>query len=269
MTRSEEQDADGRLGLEFERVLNLRDLGGLPTSDGRRVRRGQLYRSAHLGRATTADIARLNALGLRTVVDFRNVEDVETDGADPALDGVQHVSMPLSDPADGAAFWDSVRTGGAEKLRPYLGDGQGEQHMIAGYRKYVRERRVEHGRFLRLLADGATVPALWHCSVGKDRAGWSTVIVLLALGVEADAIEADYLATNEAYARVSTPVPGQLSDPETLELMRPLFEARKVYLRTAWETAIEDWGSLEGYLADGLDFDAARQQQLRERLLEG
>ena len=57
--------------IRLEGASNLRDLGGWPTRDGRRVRRGQVFRSAALHGVTGNDIAALKALGVRHVVDFR------------------------------------------------------------------------------------------------------------------------------------------------------------------------------------------------------
>lgn len=57
-------------------VRNFRDVGGLPTVDGRRVRYGHLYRSGHLAHATADDTVFLGGLGLRVIFDFRNAADI-------------------------------------------------------------------------------------------------------------------------------------------------------------------------------------------------
>ena len=168
---------------ELTGVRNFRDVGGLPTVDGGRVRRGRLYRSGHLAHATESDAAFLSGLGLHTVFDFRNA-------ADHKLDGLRNVSIPLSDPADGAEFWRLVRDGNIEQLRSILADGKGADRMIASYRAIIRDRTAEHSRVLHALADDS-VPALMHCAAGKDRAGLTIAVSLLAVGVEREAIEAD------------------------------------------------------------------------------
>jgi protein-tyrosine phosphatase len=116
------------------------------------------------------------------------------------------------------------------------------------------------------------VPALLHCAAGKDRAGTSMAIVLLALGVRREAIEADYLASDAPHRRYrvvrgdgST---GAAIDPAVWELLSPLFEARIEYLRTAFATIEEEWGSVDRYLRDGLGLTPRRRELLRERLLD-
>lgn len=151
---------------ELTGVRNFRDVGGLPTLDGRRVRFGRLYRSGHLAHASEADTVFLSGLGLHTVFDFRNAADHKLDGYDVELPGVRNVSIPLSDPADGAEFWRLVRDGNIEQLRSILAGGKGTERMIASYRSIITDRTAEHSRVLHALAEDS-VPALMHCAAGR------------------------------------------------------------------------------------------------------
>lgn len=251
-------------------VRNFRDVGGLPTVDGRRVRYGRLYRSGHLAHATPEDAEFLGGLGLHTVFDFRNAADHKLDGVDVELPGVRNVSIPLSDPADGAEFWRLVRDGDMGQLRSILADGKGTDRMIASYRAIITDRTAEHGRVLRALAEDS-VPALMHCAAGKDRAGLSIAVTLLAVGVEREAIEADYLKSNDPrrryrVRRTDTSAVGM--SPEVMELLNPLFGAEAAYLAAAFETIDQVWGSTDRYLADGLGLAPETREQLRHRLLD-
>lgn len=255
---------------ELAQVRNFRDVGGLPTMDGRRVRYGVLFRSGHLAHATEQDTAFLTSLNLHTIYDFRNAADQRLDGQDVELPGVRNVNMPLSDPADGAEFWRVVRTGGVAELRPLLADGKAAQRMIDNYREMVVQRTPEHSRVLRELATDA-VPALMHCAAGKDRAGLSIAVTLLALGVERDAIVADYLKSNAPHRRykVRRAGPGDgLYTPEVMDLISPLFDAREEYLLAAFDTVQETWGGVDAYLEQGLGLTPELREGLRERLLD-
>ncbi|MET8676582.1 tyrosine-protein phosphatase [Streptomyces sp. NPDC004647] len=250
-------------------IRNFRDVGGLPAVGGSRIRHGCLFRSGHLASATTEDAEYLGSLGLHTIFDFRNSADVALEGPDVALPGVRHVNIPLTDPADGAEFWRMVRDGELAQLRTALADGKGARRMTGTYRTIIRTRTAEHSQVLHALAEDS-VPALMHCAAGKDRAGLSIAVTLLALGVERDAIEADYLASNAAHRRYQL----RRSDnseahtsAEVRELLSPLFDARAEYLAAAFETIHETWGSTEDYLRDGLKFGPEKREKLRERLL--
>ncbi|MFD5389206.1 tyrosine-protein phosphatase [Streptomyces sp. NPDC056669] len=255
-------------------VRNFRDLGGLPAADGRRVRPGVLFRSGHLAHATEADAAFLDTLGLHTVFDFRNAADIKLEGPDVTLSGVRNVNLPLSDPADGAGFWTMVREGDLDTLRKLLAEGRAEKRMIGSYRGIITTRIVEHGRILGDMAEDSS-PVLMHCSAGKDRAGLSIAVTLLALGVEREAIEADYLASAAAHRRYKIWRKGDPGDgtdpmsPEVMALLLPLFDARAEYLAAAFATIEETWGGTDRYLAEGLGLTPERRERLRERLLTG
>ena len=255
---------------ELSGVRNFRDVGGLPTADGRRVRHGVLFRSGHLAHATDEDAAFLGSLGLHTIFDFRNASDQKLEGPDVELPGVRNVNLPLSDPADGSEFWKMVRDGETDQLRGILGGDKGANRMIASYRTIVTERTTEHSQVLHALAEDS-VPALMHCAAGKDRAGLSIAVTLLALGVEREAIVTDYLESNAKHRRYKVRRSGSSASaysPEVMELLSPLFDARAEYLTAAFETVEETWGSVDTYLEQGLGIAPELRERLRERLLD-
>ena len=255
---------------ELAGVRNFRDVGGLPTVDGRRVRYGVLFRSGHLAHATEEDAEFLASLGLHTIFDFRNAADQKLEGPDVELPGVRNVNLPLTDPADGSGFWKMVRDGEIEQLRELLGDGKAANRMIVSYRTIIKERTAEHARVLRSLADDS-VPALMHCAAGKDRAGLSIAVTLLALGVEREAIVADYLESNAKHRRYKVRRSSRSAaaySPEVMELLSPLFEARAEYLTAAFETIEGTWGDVDTYLEQGLGLTPELRELLRERLLD-
>ncbi|MER6473859.1 tyrosine-protein phosphatase [Streptomyces collinus] len=254
---------------ELAAVRNFRDVGGLPTVDGRRVRHGVLFRSGHLAHATAEDAAFLGSLGLHTIFDFRNAADQKLEGPDVELPGVRNVNLPLSDPADGAEFWKMVRNGDLDQLRSILADGKGAARMVASYRAIVTQRTAEHSRVLHALAEDS-VPALMHCAAGKDRAGISIAVTLLAVGVEREAVIADYLESNAKHRRYKVRRAGNPDTaytPEVMELLSPLFDARAEYLSAAFESIEETWGDLDTYFERGLRLTPATRERLRERLV--
>ncbi|HZX38843.1 MAG TPA: tyrosine-protein phosphatase [Streptomyces sp.] len=255
---------------ELAGVRNFRDVGGLPTADGRRVRHGLLFRSGHLAHATESDASFLGTLGLHTIFDFRNAADMRLEGPDVELPGVRNVNLPLTDPADGAEFWKMVRDGDLDQLRSILSDGQAAGRMSASYRTIVTQRTAEHSKVLHALAEDS-VPALMHCAAGKDRAGLSVAVSLLAIGVEREAIEADYLKSNDPHRRYlvrrSDNSPAGMS-PEVMELLSPLFDARAEYLSAAFEAIEQTWGTTERYLTEGLKVSPQTRERLRDRLID-
>lgn len=142
--------------------------------------------------------------------------------------------------------------------------------MIASYRTIIKHRTAEHSRVLHAVAEDS-VPVLMHCAAGKDRAGLSIAITLLALGVEREAVVADYLESNAKHRRYKvhrSSSHASAYSPEVMDLLSPLFDARAEYLQAAFETIDETWGDVDTYLDKGLKVTPEVRSRLRDRLLD-
>ena len=81
----------------FEKIINARDLGGLPAAGGKTVRYGRLLRTAHLSDASEADIALLaQQYQLRRIFDFRSLMEAQSQ-PDKPIPGAEHILLPTLD----------------------------------------------------------------------------------------------------------------------------------------------------------------------------
>ena len=253
--------------LPVEGAYNLRDLGGYATTNGRRVRWGVLYRSDSLADLTDADLRYLERLGLRHWVDFRSDMELQRD-ADrvPESPELRVVRRPiLGDALDPAELRERILSGDADA-------GELAQMLVDANRAFVTDFGDVYSDFLHDLGDAEKLPLLFHCTAGKDRAGFAAALTLLALGVPRETVMRDYLLTNdfsaehtESTLRILRFVSFFRTDPESV---RPLFEARREYLQTAFDTIDEKYGSTGAYLRHGLGANDALLARLRENLLE-
>ncbi|SCG48557.1 tyrosine-protein phosphatase [Micromonospora humi] len=263
-------------GRDWELVgaPNARDLGGLPTIDGRRVRVGRLVRTAALGRLTDDDLPVLGKLGPACVVDLRAAQEQEVAPPDRLVGEPRVVHLPVYDAAHPVFTYVSAVLQGhdldayAELAREGMPGA-----MTAIYRWFVtgEPARAGFGEAVRLAADGANLPLLFHCSAGKDRTGWLSVVLLTALGVAEPAIRADYLRHNELTESLREVLLAAMTrrrpdlDPA---VARPLLEVRPEYLDAAYDEVRRVHGSFEAYLRDGLGVTDDVRAGLREHLLE-
>ena len=240
---------------------NFRDLGGYPAADGRRVRWGLLYRSGSLGGLTQAGWETLNALGVRTVCDFRT--DTER-AADPFAWASQ----------DGLSYWArDYRMSFAvlgETLRSGFADGEtARAGMIAGYRELPYQQAPGYARLFAHLKAG-DVPLVFNCAAGKDRAGTAAALILTALGVPREIVVEDYVLTNEVYdveAVLKRPREGPLARyPEAVGAA--VARADPAYVEAALDTIDARHGGIERYLDEVLDVGADALRAIRDRLLE-
>lgn len=247
----------------FERVANFRDMGGHTTRDGRNVKPGRLFRSGHLARASAADSKLLHDLGLQLILDLRTLSDIELEGADRVPGGAGYVRLPMPDPAKPLDIRAMLEESGPEVIEEVFGDGRAAEMMRNTSAALVRERIEPYSAFLGHLSREQAVPALFHCSAGKDRAGWAGTIVLLAVGVEEDEVIEQYLLSNREVDRIRKRLAGEWS-----ESLRPLLEVRVEYLQSSFEVMHEDWGDFDHYLHEALGITEQQREQLRKNLLD-
>ncbi|GGK90410.1 phosphotyrosine protein phosphatase [Sphaerisporangium melleum] len=215
--------------IALDGAVNVRDLGGLPTADGRTTRFGRVLRSDNLQGLTEADVRRLvGELELRDVVDLRSHAEVALEGPGPLTRvpevSIHHLTLfpevgrhtdvdadtpeaaELAELAGDAA---PSRSGGAQphieadKVLPW--QGKDEEHpdvrALGFYYAYLLDRPDSVLAALRVLAHGDGA-AIVHCAAGKDRTGVVCALALSVAGVTRDAIVADYAATGDRMAAI-------------------------------------------------------------------
>ncbi len=186
--------------IELDGAVNVRDLGGLPTADGRVVQSSRLIRSDNLQDLSERDVRRLvDDLRVRAVADLRTGVEVSSEGPGPLAERpeveIRHFSLfPESGQTTDAAAEDEP------VVLPWQTQRRAErvQHRGASgvYLGYLDDRADSVLDTLRLIAqtDGATIV---HCAAGKDRTGVVVAIALAEVGVQRDAIVADYARSAE------------------------------------------------------------------------
>ena len=275
--------------LTFEGLHNVRDLGGMRTEEGRILAMGKLYRSDQLFSATQADLETLGAMGIRIVVDFRS--EIERDEKpDPELDSAANLHLPIIKDVRAGITRDEQSNRGIMKM---ILSGKGadlaiiDGYMANMYREFVMDpyANEQYAHFVDAVIEAlqAGGSAMWHCTAGKDRAGFATAILLEALGVARDDIMADYLQTNECLAGVTAQLVGMLSsqalasggmqlDEQMLATIKTaldhFFRADEAFLAGAYAAAEERFGSFDAFLAQGLGIDEAKREELRRLCLQ-
>ncbi|SOB84830.1 tyrosine-protein phosphatase [Streptomyces sp. 1331.2] len=236
---------------DFQALHNFRDLGGYPAADGRSVRWGLLYRSDSLGKLTSdADLDKLRALGIRTVIDLRYPWEIAAKGRVPELDGLEYHNLSIEHrPYDQAEI-----DPGLDPWR-YLADRFAE----------VAEDGVKEIRQVLDVITAAEAPVVFHCASGKDRTGLIAALLLTLLGVAEDDIAADFalteLATAQLVADWHAAHPGRT-------LRWPGFgRAPETVIRLTLADLAARHGSVEAYLTGTLGIDREQITALHTRLL--
>lgn len=249
---------------------NMRDLGGLPAGRGV-VRRGQVFRSASVGRLSGEDRQALADLGIATVYDLRTARE-RTREPDRLPASAREVPLDvLADDQDDTTTGLVIMSGDARRVADLLGDGRAEAIMEQSYRKFVRldSAKNAYRAFFHGLADGSRDGgALFHCATGKDRTGWAAAVLLRLLGAGEDAVRADYLQTNTDLLPALQPVLDRAeADGVAPGLLLPILGVRQSYLDAADEEVEALFGSFDAYIGQGLGLDDAVIGALRTRFV--
>lgn len=258
---------------ELQSVANFREMGGLPAAEGSTVRHGQLFRSGHLATATDEDLASLEALGIRTIVDFRTTSDFAGDGGDGGHDrvpsGAAHVHLEMVDASGkGAEIREVLTSGEPHAIRERYGNGVGHELAAAGVAAMAVEtdKTELYAQFLQTVAAAAARPVLWHCSAGKDRAGWAATLLGIVLGVPDEALVEHYLESNNGSGvqeRLQFMADAGLADTGIEAFMM----VHADFIRRGLWAVDEGWPTRQDYLTDMLGFGPAKVERLRNELL--
>ena len=243
-------------------VVNLRDCGGLPTLDGRRLRSGVLYRSGNPNEARGNALRRLESLNLRTIIDLRSSRERRRKVL--TLTGCRTLSTPIA-----------IAELTEKRLRWLLHKPHAEavvmDVMVSVYRDMVDLAVAPVGMILRALLDPQSYPVLIHCRAGKDRTGFVCAVIQMVLGIVPEALIQDYLCSGPYTASAVRQSLLRLRRL-TLGLMpvgnlATVYAVDPRYLQASLDRIAEGYGDLAGYLAQG-GFPRSGFAQLQAQLLE-
>jgi len=224
------------------------------------VRPGRFFRSSELSQLDDTGREVFRQLGITDVADLRSAREVERHGPGLVPDGVEvhllhfhEVAAVAGEPPHETAF---------QKMMSEKPDDEdvavaAHRFMIEEYLRFPTlggaQRAVR--QVISLLADER--PVIAHCFAGKDRTGFTVATVLDAIGVDRDAVMADFLRSNAAVPRLREQLLESVRDRSETDEILTFAEARLTdevlgvredYLDASRRSIEQNYGSLAGYL---------------------
>lgn len=243
--------------LTLSGAVNFRDLGGYRSRGGRHTAWGRLYRADALSDLTDLDLDALAALRLHTICDFR-LETERRHKPDRLPAGTPLQVHTISFAPEGTIdMWRDIKGG-------RLSVAEVEARMEDHYRRFAVEHTSEYRRMFDVLLSPDALPALLHCTSGKDRTGFAAALVLMALDIPRETIIEDYLLSD----RYRRDLSHLFSDQADSRVVSAISQAHPRYLAAAFDVIDRRWGSDEAYLREALKLTDRERQRLQESLLE-
>lgn len=253
--------------LPFTGAHNFRDLGGYKTEDGRTVKWGKIYRSDNLHSLTDEDLKYMKRLNIKSVVDFRSVEERESE-PDRLNPDMTQVLLPIKfQPKE--LDDDSIKN----LMKDLTFGDLDSSNLLRDFNiVIVEEFTDEYKNFFRHIIENNAEPLVFHCTAGKDRAGFASAMILTILGVPREKIIEDYLLTN-TYVKDHV-------DDKMLEIeLKTFFRAdtdnlRKInlveerYIQAAFDTIDSKWGGMDRYISEALNLNEEDILKLQDFYLE-
>lgn len=270
-TSDNEPEPEPGLSLGIASIPNLRDMGGYTTADGATISRGLVYRSNQLNGVSESDMILFANLNLINDFDLRTSSEREAK-PDELPVGVNNVWLNVlaDDPTSGPANLIGLLKD-PQQANIELGNGQVEEKFKDAYRQFINleSAQIAFSELFLSLGDENQLPALFHCTTGKDRTGWAAAALLTIIGVPEEVVMEDYLRSNDYILPMYEDLIQQFVDAGgEHNIIISILGVKEEYLNAAFEEMNTEYGSIENYFSEGLGITVDQQTALRNLYLD-
>lgn len=211
-------------------TYNVRDVGGYRTRDGRSLRWRTLFRADSLHRLPLDAQTALLGHGIRSVIDLRRSDELQAAPnvfASSTTVRYHHCSLLVDTPPQPGV----------------------PQPLVETYRHMLDARQSQIREILELLVTPGRLPAVVHCTAGKDRTGLIVALVLGLVGVSDETIVADYAlsATCLGDPYLEETRQRALARGYTWEQYLPLVQCPPEFMQTTLQYIQERYGGIDAY----------------------
>ncbi|WP_343643220.1 tyrosine-protein phosphatase [Chryseobacterium sp.] len=246
--------------IPIRKVTNFRTVGNIKNADGRTLKEGKFYRSAHLHKLKRKSFDDFEKLGIKEIIDLRNSREIAQKPDQLPSENVYKNFSAFEDEGDQLAQ--------AKKLvlKGKVNASDADKRMIDFYREYVTKNPEMIKRIITEILESKD-PILYHCTAGKDRTGITTALILTILKFDKETVYNEYLLSNNYRKNL---VQKRLRLAHTLHFLYPKMDLQvleklswveKRYLDAAFEEINKKYGSTDVYIQQVLGISDAKRKE--------
>ncbi|PWN60574.1 tyrosine-protein phosphatase [Chryseobacterium oncorhynchi] len=246
--------------IQIKKVNNFRTVGNIKNTEGRTLKSGKLYRSAHLHKLKKKSFDDIEKLGIKEVIDLRNSKEISQSPDQLPAETVYKKYSAFEDEGDQLAQ--------AKKLvlKGKVNASDADKRMIDFYREYVTENPATIKVIITEILDSKD-PILYHCTAGKDRTGIVTALILTILKFDKKTIYNEYLLSNnfrkglvEKRLRLANSL-HFIYPKMDLQVLEKLSWVEKRYLDAAFGEIDKKYGSTDAYIQQVLGISDTKREE--------
>ena len=241
----------------FSSVENFRDMGGTPMGNGKKLKKGLIFRSGSLNKVSEEDKNAINALNIGKVFDYRDLGEITKD---PDFVGnFEYVNIPALKNLDEEIATKEEVDWGTFKITKESADAYKKRFLNS----YVQMPIDSKAYKATLLALNEHKPILFHCASGKDRTGVGAMLITLALGGTKEQTMKDYLDSNEyrkkendelfSQIREYAATKGEIDKDASeigIELLEYLMYTKEIFLEASFNSIFSKYATFDDYLLE-------------------
>lgn len=248
----------GARSIQMDSVQNLRDIGGyLSKYKKRKTGWGKIFRSGELKSLSRNDAIRLNNLKIKTIIDLRGEDEISIAPQKYTEANIISIPIPIKDKEQITK----------RLIEGRIRKGDGLVYMQDTYIRYVIEYSEQFSKALKVFLNKDNYPILINCSMGKDRAGFLTAMLLAALDVPEETIIKDYMASNHHINLRNLAYIARSFNTDAQETITVLLGANETWLDLALHKIKKEYGSTDKYLSKGLHLTEKERDTLKDIIL--
>jgi protein-tyrosine phosphatase len=246
--------------LEIKKVTNFRTIGNIKNVDGRILKEGKFYRSAHLHKLKKRSFKTFENLGIKEIIDLRNSKEI-SQRPDVIPQNVDHKNYSVFEDEG-----DQLDQAKKLVLKGKVKGTDADQRMLDFYKTYATENPEIIKKIIHEILDSED-PVLYHCTAGKDRTGIITALILTILKFDTATINNDYLLSNNYRQKM---VQKRLHLANDLHFIYPKMDlnvieklswVEKDYLKAAFLEINKKYGSIDIYIHQNLGISENKRNE--------